>query len=106
MALARIKKNDTVVVLSGKDRGRKGRILAVYPKKSRVLVEKVNVVKRATKPNPRTGQGGLIEKEATVPLARVMLICSKCDKPTRAKAKAMQDGSFARACRKCGEVIE
>lgn len=106
MSLSRILKNDTVVVRSGRDRGRKGRVLAIWPTESRVLVEKVNVVKRATKPNPRTGQGGIIEKEAPLHWSRVQLICPKCEKPTRLGSKVLPSGSFSRACRRCGEVIE
>ena len=78
-----IKKNDTIVVLSGKEKNKRGRVLSVYPLKEQVLVEKVNVIKRHMKPSKKYAQGGIIEREAPLHISNVMLLCPKCNKPTR-----------------------
>jgi large subunit ribosomal protein L24 len=101
-----VKKGDTVMVITGKDAGKKGKILSVQPKNGRVTVEGVNVVKRHTKPTQSAPQGGIIEKEAGVAGSNVMLFCSKCNRPTRIGKKALNDGSFVRQCKKCGEVFD
>lgn len=102
----RIKKGDTVLVLSGKDKDKKGRILAVMPKKERVIVEGVNIIKKHQKPSRKYPQGGIIEKEAPINISKVLLICPKCDKPTRIGARFLEDGRKVRVCKKCGEVID
>ncbi len=101
-----IKKNDTVIVTSGKEKGKEGRVLAVYPLKERVLIEKVNVIKRHMKPSRQYTQGGIIEKEASLHLSKVRLICPKCSKPTGVGNLVLQDGKKVRACKKCREVID
>lgn len=101
-----VKKGDTVVVLSGKDKGKKGKILTALPQKERVVVEGVNIVKRHTKPTQKVMQGGIIEREAAIHSSNVMLVCSRCGKPTRFGAKQLGDGKVARVCRNCGEVID
>jgi large subunit ribosomal protein L24 len=101
-----IRKNDTVVVTSGKEKGKEGRVLAVYPLKERVLIEKVNVIKRHMKPSRQYTQGGIIEKEASLHLSKVRLICPKCNKPTGIGNLVLQDGKKVRACKKCREVID
>lgn len=105
MAL-RIKKNDTVMVISGKYKSRRGRVIKVIPSEGKLIVEKVNIVKRHMRPSKKYAQGGIIEKEAPLPLSKVMLICPKCDKPTRIGAQILSDGSKVRVCKKCKEVID
>ncbi|MDD5758751.1 MAG: 50S ribosomal protein L24 [Desulfobulbaceae bacterium] len=102
----RLKKNDQVEVLSGKDKGRVGKILRVDPSNNRAVVEKVNMVKRHTKPNPANQQGGIIEKEALVDLSNLKLICPKCTKTVRLGKKFLDDGTKVRVCKKCNEVVD
>jgi large subunit ribosomal protein L24 len=99
-----IRKKDKVVVLSGKDKGKRGDVVEVDSKKSRVLVSKVNFVKKHTRPT-QTEAGGVKEKEAYLPLAKVMLVCPKCSHPTRSKFDKLSDGTKSRVCRRCGEMI-
>jgi large subunit ribosomal protein L24 len=101
-----IKKEDTVLVISGKEKGKRGRVLAILPKKDRVLIERVNVVKKHMKPSRTHTQGGIIDKEAPVQRTNVMLVCPKCDKPTRIGNLILEGGRKVRACRKCKEVID
>ncbi|MGI5840331.1 MAG: 50S ribosomal protein L24 [bacterium] len=101
-----VKKGDTVVVLSGKDKGKKGKILTALPQKERVVVEGVNIVKRHTKPTQKVMQGGIIEREAAIHSSNVMLVCNRCGKPTRFGAKQLGDGKVVRVCKNCGEVID
>lgn len=100
-----IKKNDTVILLAGKDKGRKGKVINVLPKEEKVLVEKINVVKRHQRPT-RDFQGGIIEKPLPVPRSRVMLVCPRCSKPTRIGVKFIEDNKKVRACKKCQEIID
>ncbi|MCS7215019.1 MAG: 50S ribosomal protein L24 [Thermodesulfovibrio sp.] len=102
----RIKKGDTVMVLSGKDRDKKGRVLVVMPKKERLIVEGVNIVKKHQKPSRKYPQGGIIEKEFPIYISKVMLVCPKCDRPTRIGARILEDGRKVRVCKKCKEVID
>ncbi|MHB1419588.1 MAG: 50S ribosomal protein L24 [Bacillota bacterium] len=101
-----VKKGDTVMVVAGKDAGKKGKILAVQPTVQRVIVEGVNIVKRHTRPTQKVPQGGILEKEAPIASSNVMLFCSKCHKATRIGKNILQDGSKVRICRKCGEVAD
>jgi large subunit ribosomal protein L24 len=101
-----IKKNDTVLVITGKEKGKKGRVLSVSPSKNRLLVEKVNIIKRHMKPSRKYTQGGIIEKEAPLHISNVMLICPKCSKPTKIINTILQDGKKVRSCKKCTEVID
>lgn len=103
---AHVKKGDTVMVISGKDAGKKGKVLTVLPKEKRVVIEGINIVKRHTKPTQAAPQGGIVEKEGTVASSNVMLFCRKCNKPTRISKKLMNDGTFARQCKHCGEILE
>lgn len=100
-----IKKQDTVLVIAGKEKGKKGRVLAVAPA-AKVTVEKINVVKRHMKPSKKYTQGGIIEREAPVHLSNVMLVCPKCGKPTRVATVSLEGGRKLRACKKCKEVID
>jgi large subunit ribosomal protein L24 len=102
----RIKKGDTAVVLTGKNKGKKGRVLSVNPLKENVIIEGVNKVKRHMKPSKKYQQGGIIEKEAPLHLSNVMLVCPKCSKPTRIASSPLDDGRKLRACKKCKEVLE
>lgn len=102
----KVKKGDTVVVLAGKDKGRKGKILQVIPEEKRVIVEGVNMVKRHTRPSPKMPQGGIIAKEAPIHASNVMVVCMKCGKPTRTGKKILADGAKVRVCKRCGEVID
>jgi large subunit ribosomal protein L24 len=101
-----IKKQDTAIVITGKEKGKKGRVLAVMPQKGKVLLEKVNIIKRHMKPSRKYTQGGIIEKEAPLRISNVMLICPKCGAKTKIGALLMDEGSKARVCRKCKEVMD
>ena len=99
-----IKKDDTVVVITGKDKGQRGKVLAVNPKEGKVVVEKINMVSRHTKPRKQGDEGGIIKKEAPLYACKVMRVCPKCDKPTRAASK-ITDGKKVRVCKHCGAEI-
>lgn len=100
-----VRKGDTVLVITGKSAGKKGKVLAVLPESSRVVIEGVNVVKRHNKPTPKKPQGGISEKEAPIHSSNVMLFCNKCNAPSRTGKKFLADGEKVRVCRKCGEAI-
>lgn len=100
-----VKKGDTVVVLSGKDKGKQGKIITAMPKAGKVIVEGINKVKRNSKPSIKVPQGGIISKEMPLHACKVQLICPACNKPTRIAHKNV-NGKNARVCKKCGEVIE
>ena len=100
-----IKKGDTVVVLSGKDKGKKGEVIAVLPKEGKVVVEKINMVSRHTKPRRQGEEGGIIQKEAPLYACKVMRVCPKCNKATRPAHKVLADGKKVRVCKKCGAEI-
>ncbi len=100
-----VRKGDTVLVLTGEYAGSRGRVLRVFPKKGRALVEGVNMVKRHTRARRPGEQSGILEKEAPVHVSNLMVICPRCGQPTRVKKKILEDGSRARTCRKCGEMI-
>ncbi|MDP4858365.1 MAG: 50S ribosomal protein L24 [Desulfobacterales bacterium] len=102
----RIKKDDKVKVIAGKDKGKIGKVLKVIRKKNRVLVENVNMVKRHAKPSAQNRQGGIIEGEAPIHWSNLMLMCSKCMAPTRIKIQRLDDGKKVRACGKCDEIID
>jgi large subunit ribosomal protein L24 len=101
-----IRKNDTVLVMSGEGKGKRGRVLSVDSPKNRIIIEGVNVVKKHMKPSKTFQQGGIIDREAPVNLSNVMLLCAKCDRPTRIGNMILENGRKIRTCRKCGEVIE
>ncbi|MFZ0134316.1 MAG: 50S ribosomal protein L24 [Desulfobacterales bacterium] len=102
----RIKKDDKVKVIAGKDKGKIGKVLKVIRKKNRVLVENVNMVKRHAKPSAQNRQGGIIEGEAPIHWSNLMLMCGKCMTPTRIKVQRLDDGKKVRACSKCDEIID
>ena len=101
-----IKKNDTVKVIAGKDKGKNGKVLRVIAKKDRVIVEKINMIKRHMKPSQQTRQGGILEKESPIHVSNLMLICSKCTDPTRVGYKTLDDERKVRYCKKCQEVLD
>ena len=101
-----IKKNDTVFVITGKEKGKRGRVLSVYPSKDMLLIEKINMIKKHMKPTRKYAQGGIIEKEAPIHISNVMLICPKCSKPTRIGNSVLQNGKKVRMCKKCREVMD
>ncbi len=101
-----VKKGDTVTITAGKDKGKKGKILSAFPKKDRIVVEGVNMVKKHTKPTQKVMQGGIISKEAPIHVSNVMLVCSRCGKPSRMGKKVLEDGQIVRVCKKCGEVTD
>ncbi len=101
-----IRKEDTVYVIAGREKGKKGRVLLVDKEKKRVLVERVNVIKKHMKPNKKYAQGGIIEKEAPISLSNVMLLCPKCSKPARIGSTLLEGGKKHRVCKKCKEVID
>lgn len=100
-----IRRNDVVVAICGKDRGKRGKVLRVFPKNSRAVVEGLNLVKKAMRPSSTNPQGGIITKEATIHLSNLMLCCPKCNQPTRSGRKTLADGTRVRFCKKCKEVI-
>ena len=101
-----VRKNDLVQVISGKEKGKTGKVLQVFPKKDRVLVEKVNFIKRHSRPSAKTRQGGIIQKEAPVHVSNVLLVCPKCNKGEKMGAKILEDGKKSLVCKGCGELIE
>ena len=101
----KVKKNDRVVVLTGKDKGKIGKVLKVDAAKGRVIVEKANVIKRHSRPT-QTNKGGIIERENPIEISNVQVICPKCAEPSRIGKKRLEDGSLVRQCRKCNEVID
>ncbi|MCT8976499.1 50S ribosomal protein L24 [Clostridium sp. CX1] len=100
-----VRKKDTVMVISGKDKGKIGEVLAVMPKTGKVLVKGVNLVTKHQKPNRANMQGGIIQKEAAVYSSKVMLYCDKCKSVTRISHKLLEDGTKVRVCKKCGETF-
>ena len=105
-AKCKIRKNDQVMIVKGKEQGKTGRVIRVIPDKRHVLIEKLNMVKRHTKPSAKYKQGGIIEKEAPLAISNVMLLCDKCKGPVRVGRKVLEDGKRVRLCKKCGEVFE
>ena len=101
----RIKKNDTVRVISGNYRGREGKVLKVFPYDNRIIVEKVNLIKRHTRQAGQGQQGGIIEKEAPINASNVILVCPKCNRPTRTDTARLADGRKVRRCKKCRETL-
>ncbi len=100
-----IKKNDKVIVLTGKEKGKIGNVLTIDKGTDRVFVEKINLVKRHTKPSAKNAQGGIVEKEAPIHISNLKIICNKCAEPTRVGKRILDDGSKVRVCKKCGEIL-
>ena len=105
-AKLKIKKGDTVLVVSGRERGKSGKVTRVAPDHRHLFVERLNVVKRHQKPRGPRGGGGIVEKEAPLPISNVMYLCGKCNEPVRVGRKQLEDGRRVRVCRACGEQID
>ena len=102
----RIRQNDEVEIISGRDVGKRGKVQQVFPRKGLVMVEGVNVVKRHQRPTATVRQAGIIQKEAPFPVSRVMLVCQRCNKPVRVGYTFLEDGRKVRVCKSCHEMIE
>lgn len=100
-----IKKDDIVMVISGKDKGKKGKVIQSYPKDAKVLVENVNMVTKHQKPTQQMQQGGIIRQEGAIEASNVLLYCEKCDKGVRTGHKVLNDGKKVRFCKKCNETF-
>ncbi len=102
----KIRKEDSVLVIAGKDRGKKGKVRFVYPRDERVLIEGINMIKTHSKAKKQVAQTGLIEREAPVNMSNVMLVCTRCNKPTRVGFQTLDNGKKVRICRSCKEAID
>ena len=103
----RLKKNDLVEVITGRDRGKRGKVLQVLPEKGRVVVQGVNFIKRHTRPNPqRNVKGGIVERESALAVSNVQVVCPECGRPTRIGRRRLDDGRRVRVCRKCDGVVD
>lgn len=100
-----VKTGDTVVVLSGSQKGKKGKVMAVSPKEGKVIIEKVNLVSKHIKPRKMGEQGGIVEAEGAMYASKVQIVCPRCGKPTRIAHKILEDGTKERICKKCGEAL-
>ncbi|MBN1405612.1 MAG: 50S ribosomal protein L24 [Candidatus Omnitrophica bacterium] len=101
----KIRKNDNVKVMAGKDKGKSGKVLSVLPKKNKALVEGINFVKRHTRKRQQDGQGGIVQKEALIHISNLQLVCPRCAKPTRVGFTILSDGKKSRICKKCEELL-
>lgn len=101
-----IKKDDFVKVIAGRDRGKQGKVLQVYPKDGRLRVERIHMIKRHTRPTQQMQQGGIIEREGTIHISNVMLLCTRCDRGVRVGHQVLDDGKKVRVCRRCGDVLD
>ena len=103
--MARIKKGDTVVILSGKDKGKSGKVLKVWPEEERALVERLNLVKHFERRTQQNQAGGIVEREGALALSKLALLCPKCHKPSRVGWRVAADGGKQRVCRRCQEIL-
>jgi large subunit ribosomal protein L24 len=101
-----IRKDDTVLVITGKDKGKKGKVRFAYPREQKLIVEGVNFIKKHSKAKGAVKQAGIIDLEARLHVSKVMLLCNKCNKPGRVGSRKLEDGRHVRFCRACGEVID
>ncbi len=101
-----VKKGDLVQVMAGKEKGKQGKVLNVFYGKDRLTVENLNVVKRHTRPSRQNQEGGIVEKESPMSASNVMLVCSACNQPSRTGIRVLEDGTKARFCKKCNEVVD
>ena len=101
----KIKKNDMVMVITGRDRGKTGKVMRVLPERGRVVIERLNIVKRHSKSRGAQSPGGIVEKEASINISNVMIFCDRCNAPVRVGVKSADDGTKSRNCRRCGEAI-
>jgi len=101
-----VKRGDTVCVISGKDKGKKGKVIKVFPRKKKAIVEGVNMASKHQKPRPGIDQGGIIQIELPIYTSKLMVVCGKCNKPTRIGHKVLEDGSKVRICKNCQEILD
>lgn len=101
-----VKKNDMVMVIAGKAKGKSGKVTKVFPEKGRIVVEGLNIVKRHSRATRANTEGGIIEKEAPLAASNVLLLCGSCSKPARTGMRTLEDGSKARFCKKCNEIVD
>ncbi len=106
MAVHRLRRDDTVMVIAGKERGKTGKILRVLLESNRVIIERMNLVKRHTKPRGVQQQGGIVDKEASVHASNVQPLCARCNKPARVGRRRLDDGRSVRVCRRCDDLLE
>lgn len=106
MALARVRKDDTVMIIAGRERGKTGRVLRILTERERVVVERLNLQKRHTKARGPQNPGGIVEKEGSIHLSNVMPVCGRCNKPARMGARRLEDGRAVRICRRCNEQLD
>lgn len=102
----KIRQNDTVLVIAGKDKGKTGKVRQVFPQDSQLVVEGINRIKRHMRARPGIRQAGIVTQEAPFPISKVMLLCNKCNHPSRIGSRFLEDGKKVRVCRSCGEVID
>ncbi|HUN59704.1 MAG TPA: 50S ribosomal protein L24 [Candidatus Binataceae bacterium] len=101
----KVRKNDTVMVIKGRERGKTGKVLRVIPETGRVVVERLNMIKRHSKQRGAQSPSGIVEKEAALQIANVMIFCDRCNAPVRVGVKVADDGANTRVCRRCGEGL-
>jgi large subunit ribosomal protein L24 len=106
MQQVHVRRGDTVAVIAGRERGKRGKVLRVLPVDGRVLVEKLNMMKKHQRPTQKLRQGGIIERESPLALSNVLVVCSRCDKASRSGIKVLGDGRKVRVCKRCGESID
>ena len=106
MAGVHVRRGDTVGVIAGEERGKRGKVLRVLPERGRVLVEKINMIKKHQRPTQKLRQGGIIEREGPLALSNVLVVCSRCDRPVRMGIQVLADGRKVRVCRRCREAID
>jgi len=101
----KVVKNDLVLVITGNEKGKKGKVLKTFPETQRIIVEGINLIKRHTKPSQKNVQGGIVEKEGTIHVSNVLVICPKCNTAGRVKHSILENGKSVRACRNCSEML-
>ncbi|HEY4659761.1 MAG TPA: 50S ribosomal protein L24 [Gemmatimonadaceae bacterium] len=106
MRSVHVRRGDTVAVIAGKERGKRGKVLRVLTADGRVLIEHVNMIKKHQRPTQKLRQGGIIEREGPLALSNVLLVCGRCDKPVRTGIKVLADGRKLRVCKQCGEPVD
>jgi large subunit ribosomal protein L24 len=106
MRSVHVRRGDTVAVIAGKERGKRGKVLRILTADGRVLVEHINMIKKHQRPTQKLRQGGIIEREGPLALSNVLLVCGRCDKPVRTGVKVLADGRKLRACKRCGESVD
>ena len=104
MSLSKLRKGDMVKILAGKDKGKSGKVLTIIPEKERIVIEKVNIIKKHKRPDQKS-KGGVVEKEGSIHISKVGLLCNKCNTAVRIRSKVLEDGKKIRVCSKCQDVI-